>query len=199
MSFALSLAIAASAVATIASDWGTRRKAFYLFKPLTTLLIIALAVTLLPVGEQRTLLLAALGFCLVGDIVLMRHGTAAFAAGLSAFLVGHLLFIVAFWQQAPSAGWWLLAVPALAYFAYLQPRTGKLWPAVALYLAAILGMALAAAGNGAPLLIVGALLFMASDSVLAWRRFVKPFALGQAATLATYYGGLWCMVVGSAP
>ncbi len=203
----LSLAALGSGLVTIASDFHQRYPSFYLFKPLTTLLLIALAWALLPMGAPRLPMLAALLLCLAGDIALLWHGKRAFIAGLLAFLLGHLLFVWALVQhpsfQTPPLAWGLICLPAAGYVAYLAPRCGRLLPAVVLYVCAILAMVLAAAGvrgspalSGSGLVLTGALLFLLSDGILAWRRFVQPSSLGQAATLATYYSGLWCLIAG---
>jgi uncharacterized membrane protein YhhN len=203
----LSLAALGSGLVTIASDFHQRYTSFYVFKPLTTLLLIALAYALLPVSDSRAPMLFALVFCLAGDIALLWHGKRAFIAGLLAFLLGHLLLVWALVQhpasQAPPPAWWLICLPAVGYIAYLAPRCGRLLPAVVVYVCTILAMVLAAAGahatpalSGSGLVLTGALSFLLSDSVLAWRRFVQPSAIGQAITLATYYSGLWCLIVG---
>ena len=210
----LSGAILASGVLAIATGGRVRHRLFYLFKPLTTVLICALAVILLPAGADRNWLLAALVFCLLGDMALMRQGDIAFAAGLAAFLVGHGLFVVVFLSRQAEftwPAWWpVLLVYAVGMLAWLLPKTGKLAPAVLLYVAAIMGMALSAgslaagglsatvAWQGKPLVLLGALLFVASDTLLAIDRFIKPFAAAHGLILATYYSALWCMVVGSA-
>ena len=210
----LSWAILASGVLAIATGGQVRHKLFYLFKPLTTVLIIALAMLVLPEGADRHWLLAALVFCLIGDVALMRRGDLAFAAGLAAFLVGHGLFIAVFLNRQTEftwPAWWpVLVVYAVGMLAWLLPKTGKLAPAVLLYVAAIMGMALSAgslaagglsatvAWQGKPLVLLGALLFVASDTLLAIDRFIKPFAAAHGLILATYYSALWCMVMGSA-
>jgi uncharacterized membrane protein YhhN len=209
----LSWAILASGVLAIATGGQARHKLFYLFKPLTTVLICILAVMLLPEGADRNWLLAALAFCLLGDVALMRQGDVAFAVGLAAFLVGHGLFVGVFLNRQAVLTlpvWWpLLAVYAVGMLAWLLPKTGKLAPAVLLYVAAIMGMALSAGSlaagglsatvgwQGKPLVLLGALLFVVSDTLLAVDRFVKPFAAAHGLILATYYSALWCMVMGS--
>lgn len=205
----LSLAILSSAVLAIATGGRVRHKLFFLFKPLSTVLICVLAVVLLPEGADRNWLLVALVFCLIGDVALMRHGDVAFAAGLAAFLVGHALFVVVFLNRQVAwtlPVWWpVLAVYAVLMLAWLLPKTGKLAPAVLVYVAAIMAMALAAGGlsatlgwHGKPLVLLGALLFVASDTTLAIDRFARPFTAAHGLILATYYSALWCMVVGSA-
>jgi uncharacterized membrane protein YhhN len=196
----------ASGLAAIASDWNhQRRPLFYVAKPLTTLLVIALAVvSLAQAPDYRGWVLAALAFCWVGDVALLFTSSRAFIVGLSSFLIGHVLFIAAFLTDLPAAP---LALPgavwlggaafllAVALYAgALLPRTGRLRPAVLVYLLALTAMVLAAvlrAGLGeSPLAawaLAGALLFAVSDSVLAYRKFVTAPWWGQPATLATYY------------
>ena len=210
----LSVAALVCGLATIAADWRVRRPAFYLLKPLTTLLLIGIAVIALVDAQgagalgYRIALVVALVFCLLGDVALMFHGNRWFAAGLAAFLIAHFAFAQAFWKDTPAAfhfalpGWWpLLLLYGVALAAVLLPRTGKLAPAVLLYCLALMAMALTAASRaealhsgGAQLTLIGALLFVASDSVLAVCKFIRPFALGQTAILSTYYLALWCMV-----
>ena len=163
----------------------------------------------MPEGSAKNWMLLALVFCLIGDIALMFEGDMPFIAGLLAFLIGHALFIAVFleWQPVWSLpAWWpVMAIYALVMLVWLLPRTGKLAPAVFVYMAVIFTMAFAAANvspilgwQGKPLLMLGALLFVLSDSILAIDRFIKPLPLGHALTLATYYSALWCIVVGGA-
>ncbi len=204
-----SLLIAAAIVgglAAIASDWrGQRRPLFYLAKPLTTVLIIALAwVSLAAAPPYRAWVLMALAACLAGDVALLFGSRRAFLLGLSSFLIAHGLFIAAFASDLPlSPLFWppqAMAVAAVfllavfAYAAWLLPRTGRLKGAVSLYLLALTVMVLVAvlrAGlaetAAARWVGVGALLFAFSDAVLAYRKFVQAPVWGQPATLLSYY------------
>jgi uncharacterized membrane protein YhhN len=127
-------------------------------------------------------------------------------------LLGHVLFIAVFLKGQSDAlstwvlpAWWpVLALHAIVMLVWLLPRTGKLAPAVLVYVLAIFFMALAAGGlspavglHGKPLVLLGALLFVLSDTILAIDRFVKPLAAGHGLVLLTYYSALWCIVVGS--
>jgi uncharacterized membrane protein YhhN len=126
---------------------------------------------------------------------------------LSAFLLGHLVLGWAFFrtlpeQGTPGAAIWIVIALALPYAVFVMRRARRLAGAVAAYFAAILAMAILAlwrtgVGEAQQLTALGALLFMASDGVLAWRRFVAPFALGQGLTLASYYAALWCLARGA--
>jgi alkenylglycerophosphocholine/alkenylglycerophosphoethanolamine hydrolase len=42
---------------------------------------------------------------------------------------------------------------------------------------------------------VGALLFVASDSALAWNRFKSEFKSAQAVILATYFAAQWLIAL----
>ncbi|HRH05193.1 MAG TPA: lysoplasmalogenase [Burkholderiaceae bacterium] len=210
-----SWAILVSACITIALTFNLNKgKSFaktlyFVFKPLTSFLILTLAYLIMPEGTAKNWILLALVFCLIGDIALMFEGDMPFIAGLLAFLIGHALFIAVFLEWQPVwilPAWWpVMAIYALVMLVWLLPRTGKLAPAVLVYMAIIFTMAFAAANvsptigwQGKPLLMLGALLFVLSDSILAIDRFIKPLSLGHALTLATYYSALWCIVVGGA-
>ncbi|MDO9453034.1 MAG: lysoplasmalogenase [Stagnimonas sp.] len=196
----------ASGLATIAGDWrGVRRRWFYLTKPLTTLLILALAaITLTHAPRYQAWVMAALGFCLLGDVALMFAGTRAFVLGLSSFLLGHVLFIAAFVTDLPLVPLalplvvWLLGgvflAGVLSYARWLLPRTGRLKPAVLMYLTVLTAMTLAALlraavseSPAANWVCAGAMLFAVSDAVLAYRKFVRAPWWGQPVTLLTYY------------
>jgi len=200
----LSGAAAVSALLAIAADWEERRHpAFYLLKPLTTTLILAAALSLIPVSgaAYRQCILIALALSLAGDICLMFDGEGWFAAGLGSFLLAHMGFIAAFLMGVPLAlapAWTLLPVLyGLGLCAWLLPRAGKLRLAVAAYCLVLLGMTLAAAlrlqalgGRAALLATAGALLFVVSDSSLALRQFGGSYRGAQALILATYWASI---------
>ena len=206
LNLCLILAASLSGLTAIASDWnGRRQPLFYVAKPLTTLLVIGLAwVSLAAEPAYQPWVMAALLACLLGDIALMFTGTRAFVLGLGSFLLGHVLFIAAFAVALPLAP--LVVTPAaclaaavflalvLGYARWLLPRTGKLKLAVCLYMAALTVMVLVAllraALSDSPAawwVCLGAVLFAASDSVLAYRKFVAAPWWGQPVTLLTYY------------
>jgi uncharacterized membrane protein YhhN len=194
-----------SAVVTIAADGLYRRHAFYVAKPLTTVLILASAASAWSDGGSEARWIIGGGMlCLLGDVLLMRHGDRWFAAGLAAFLLAHLLFIAGLREGGPfDPPTWSLAVATSGIVAagVVAQRAGRLHIAVAIYAAALLGMFVSAAARDAAFAssaareaIIGAGLFVISDAVLGWRRFVQPFPGAQALTLATYYPALWLIV-----
>lgn len=206
MPIAVGFAIAAviSALLAIAADWNERRHfTFYVLKPLTTLFIIGLAATV-PEGTARTLMLLALVLSLAGDICLMFEGQGWFIGGLGSFLLAHLAFIPAllYGIDSPSLPLWSagLVVWGLGFFAWLLPKTGPLKVAVLIYGTILMAMALAAIArwNVAPTesaryALIGALLFVVSDSSLSVRKFVGPYKGAQALILSTYWSAIGLM------
>lgn len=180
-----------------AEYWGPRRSV-YLFKPLTTTLILLLAwqqpnpITLF----YQALIIVGLAFSLLGDIFLMLP-TDHFLHGLVSFLFAHLCYITAFaGQSGVSARWALL--PFLLYgvlmLRWLWPTLGKLKGPVVIYMAVILIMGWQAWGQWqqdgqlrALWALCGALLFILSDSVLAVDHFRQRFRAAQLIVLSTYY------------
>jgi uncharacterized membrane protein YhhN len=192
--------IVVSAALAIATAGRARRAAFYVFKPLTTLLILWLAIAQPAHGYHhpfyKPLVAAGLAFSLAGDVLLMLRRE-RFVAGLAAFLAAHLLYIGAFTLGGTQATWWLVA-PLAAYGAVLLrillPRvSAELRAPVAVYALALLAMAWAAmerdaAGTrGGLFTFPGGLLFVASDSALAIDRFAWRFRGAHGVVLGTYY------------
>lgn len=207
ITIALTGAAALSAVAAIAADWEERRhRSFFLLKPLTTLLVIGIAASIAWSGPYAQAVLAALALSLLGDVFLMygdgaRASDRAFVAGLASFLLAHLAFVWAFAQglRAPDLPGWLAAVVfyAAALLFVLLPRAGALKLPVLVYCLVLAAMVFAAAarhqtlGDAASLrAVLGALLFMLSDSLLAWRRFGGRYRHAQALILSTYWGAI---------
>jgi uncharacterized membrane protein YhhN len=143
------------------------------------------------------LILAGLGFSLLGDIALL-FPEKWFTAGLGAFLVAQVFYVLAF-KPGPghqfSTG---LFLPFIFYgllmFFILAPRLGPLKLPVFVYIAAITIMAGFAAarfvdrgGTRTLLAFAGAILFLISDSVLATDRFAKKIRIAQVLILGTYF------------
>jgi len=188
-----------SAVLTIWSDAQGRRRLFHVLKPLTTGLVITVAlVARTPVpAAYKTLILAGLLCSLLGDIALM-FPEKWFKAGLVSFLTAHVFYILAF-KPGPgrpiSAGMFVpFLIFGLLMFRILAPSLGRLKLPVFVYIAAITAMAGLAAGRFVdgggtrPLLaFAGAVLFLVSDSVLAYDRFAKKLRPAQVIILGTYF------------
>lgn len=130
------------------------------------------------------LLTAGLVASAAGDAALSRDGERPFLAGLAAFLLAHILYVVLFlnlWGNADifaAEPWRALAVIVLIVFCVsmlrrLMPTLQRtmLLPVLA-YVAAITAMGIAAFGVPGGLVSAGAALFIASDAILAVRKFL---------------------------
>lgn len=133
-----------------------------------------------------------------GDVFLMFRGSKpSFKAGIAAFLLGHVGFIVAFvvggvtplWSAAATVP--VIAV-ALLVLRWLRPHVGDdMRGAVLAYVAVISVMVIAAAGTpsaGQPVLrLVGACAFFCSDLAVARERFVVSSYVNRLWGLPLYY------------
>lgn len=174
-------------------DWvavATRWKRLeYLAKPAALTALIGYAAT---GAHAYPWLLIALICSLLGDVFLMLPRD-AFVPGLAAFLGAHLAYIVAL--EGP-VGWRLiwfavvLGVTAPVTLRMLRSVSDTaLRPAVATYIGAIGFMVASALASGNGLAIIGALLFLVSDTLLGWNRFVGAFVHAQLAIMVTYHLG----------
>jgi len=199
MLWIIGLGVFVSAVLHIHADYSNRRVRSYIFKPLTTLLIILFAyLQIIEVSIlYRNLILAGLVFSLAGDIFLMLPGD-KFIAGLASFLVAHIFYIAAF---VSVSGWHLSILYLLPILLYggillktLLPHTGSQSMPVIVYAFALLLLLWQTLGrsgfsptHSALIALVGTLFFVASDSILAINRFAKKFGFAQLAVMGTYY------------
>ena len=183
----------------------------YTGKPLTTLLILWLALSAQPAVDTRyrRAVLAGLVLSLVGDVFLMLPGD-HFVPGLVAFLLAHVCYIVAFAPgssaKARALAFVVVAAIAAGNLAVLLPRVdAALKIAVLAYvvvLATMAAFALARAWTpavaqtlprSARLAAIGAVFFMVSDSLLAWDRFGGGVPMPALLVLSSYWLAQWCI------
>lgn len=140
------LVLVASAVACLVAESLGARGVVYVTKPLATLAIVAMAARAAdPVSPRyRALVVAGLGWSLLGDVLLMLPQD-LFVAGLAAFLIAHLCYITAFSGAGGGARAWGafagVAVVGACILALLWPRLGMLRLPVAAYVSVISTMA----------------------------------------------------------
>ncbi|HML24649.1 MAG TPA: lysoplasmalogenase [Aggregatilinea sp.] len=195
----LSVLVVLSAGITILAQYRESARLEYVFKPLTTVLIIVVA---LVSGEgfftsrYQTFILLGLAASLAGDVFLMFP--ARFTPGLAAFLTAHLFYIAAFTVAGTGRASLWYAIPFVAYGALilwrLWPSLGAMKIPVLAYVGVILIMAWQAANRwletrdaAGALALFGAYLFVASDSVLAVNRFRGPVKRAPFWVLSTYF------------
>ena len=201
-------ALAAITGATLDGPWLWLH---YIGKPLTTLLILWLALSTQPAvdARYRRAVLAGLVLSLIGDVLLMLPGD-HFVPGLVAFLLVHVCYIVAFAHgssgKARAVGFLVVAVVAGGNLAGLLPRVDEaLRMPVLAYVAVLATMAAFALARmwtpavahalprSARVAAIGAVLFMVSDSLLAWDRFAGGVPARALMVLGTYYAAQWCI------
>ena len=183
----------------------------FVFKPLTTLLVIGFA---WPRGanapKQRHLIHIGLILSLAGDVFLLwpKEG---FLPGLLAFLLAHLAYIAAFCMPVR------LAAKSFAFVAYALIAAAilaALWPGVppalrapvvayVVCLATMAAQALvwwrsSAAAQSADVTLaraaaLGCVLFRASDSRLAINKFAMPLPLASLWILLSSWLAQWCI------
>ncbi|MFA6154975.1 lysoplasmalogenase family protein [Mesorhizobium sp.] len=147
-------------------------------------LAVAMLAVLAALQGGPPLLVAALALSALGDAFLSREGEKAFLAGLASFLVAHIVYVVLFLRggsgmQLLGAEPWhgaiglVMTVFAVVMLAALWRRVGPgLRVPIAVYVVAILVMGLSALTTSNVWVIAGALLFMASDGLLATEKFL---------------------------
>jgi uncharacterized membrane protein YhhN len=176
-------------------------------KPLTLLGLVVVALALGATGTAAgTWVLVALLLGLAGDVLLLGDSEGRFRLGLTAFLLGHLAYVVAFSRlgvDPPTWQWaaWLVLFACLVATRRVVPATflrgGRtLAFAVAAYTVVIGAMVIVAFDTGEPLVAVGATVFAASDSVLAVDRFVEPRPWAPLVVMVTYHVGQALVVAG---
>ena len=182
----------------------------FVFKPLTTLLIIAHA---WPRGagepEARRWVLAGLGLSLCGDVALMWPHS-GFLAGLLSFLLAHLAYLRAFTRDGVRFA--ARPLPFVVYALVAGLVLWRLWPdvpsglraPVLAYVACLAAMAAQAAAWGLQsrgsarqgagrVLALGGALFLCSDALLAVNRFSAPLPMASLWILGSYWLAQWCI------
>jgi len=175
-----------------------------------------LSILLLAVAGFRTSarLGSALVICSVGDFLLgiRRLGRldqeALFLFGLTSFLIAHLVYIALF-RKYRALGWRklgplrvfgvLVIVAALGtVLGVLRPSLGAMLIPVIVYSLVLCGMGISAmlADLGTPLAGFGALLFLASDTMLAISKFRGPFPGHSQLIWITYYSAQVLILLG---
>lgn len=154
---------------------------------------------------------------LAGDIALMyqKIDSLYFTLGLSAFLVAHILYTIAFTKTylenheialIKRHGWVLVLIAAYGYlfFRAIKDHLGEMIGPVMLYTVVISLMLLMAANRykrvGAKswrYIFFGALLFVTSDSLLAWNKFVEHFHYAHFLIMSTYGVAQYLIAMGA--
>jgi uncharacterized membrane protein YhhN len=160
-------------------------------KPAPLLVIILLT---RPVSRYNRNILSGFLLSLFGDIFL-AHYINLFIPGLVSFLFAHIFFIRAFFLKSREPG--IKESPVFyacgaIIFLYMQPHLGEMFLPVLIYLFVIVTMVwrsymqrkVSAVSLYA---FYGALLFLISDTLIAYDLFVNPFAGAGYLIMLTYW------------
>ena len=193
------------------------REGVYVFKPLIMLSLLFWNRDYL---QTHLWLWIGMWFGLGGDVFLMFGGANMFMAGLGSFLVMQVFYIVAFQKTLSSAGkkylkvnWWKLVIPFALYglifltilhtTMVLSPKNQGLWIPVVAYSICLCSMGVAAAFRIKSVssasfnwVLVGAILFILSDSGIALNKFLSPFEASTLFVMSTYAAAQWLIVWG---
>ncbi len=195
----------------------------YGFKPLIMILLMGWTVAQKPDWQRnypvRWLLIGTV-FALLGDVFLMIREVDMFGPGLGSFLLMQVCYIGAFRkeiragkQRLSERRIALTLIPFVAYagafLIYLDapfhrtPGTTGLWAPVIFYVVCLCSMAVMAAlrPNTGPMshyqrVLLGAVLFVLSDSAIAVNKFALPFLVAPVVIMATYAAAQYLIVTG---
>ncbi|MFJ7752679.1 lysoplasmalogenase [Peribacillus muralis] len=138
------------------------------------------------------LILLGLFFCMLGDGLLIW-----FLIGLSAFLIGHLFYIAAFLKSWNFSWRRFATILPIAIYSTIIGReiirslietgeNGLIIPVIG-YVTVISLMGWTAIMTRNTAAIIGGILFVISDSILAWNKFIDVIAFSGPLIMLTYY------------
>lgn len=159
------------------------------------------------------MIILALVFSWIGDVTLQlaRFREDLFLVGLGSFLIAQFLYLLAFFSaRGPNILFFkkiYLAIPVILYgvllFWYLSDGLGDMKVPVIFYTVIILTMLLAAINRQGKvnrqsylLILLGAILFVLSDSILAVNKFKQAFELARVATMTSYITAQYLIAIG---
>jgi uncharacterized membrane protein YhhN len=191
----------------IRAEFAGYQKQIYIFKPLSTILVIIIAALSIFVPEKYNLnytlaIILGLLFSFGGDIALIFKSKRAFMIGLALFLIAHVVYSIVFtvysgFVKADLISGLILILLAIIIYFYLYPGLERMKIPVLIYVLIISYMMNRAISTfsgeffnntQAILISIGAGLFYISDLILAVNKFKKPFKYHRI-SLAFYYSG----------
>lgn len=161
--------------------------------------------------EFKPLLISALFFSWVGDVVLLfaNQDVIYFIVGLVSFLIAHLFYIVLFskLQKVTTIKYKrfipLVLLYLFGFLSFLWEKLGGMKIPVIIYALVISTMLLVAIkgyftwnSKSGKLLLIGAIFFVLSDSILAINKFYVPIYLSSFWIMSTYITAQFLIVKG---
>ena len=201
MILAFSIIALISAILTIWAKLRENESIQFIFKPLAMLAIILLAFfnSSAPMSFYEKAILAGLVFSTVGDVFLVKDKR-FFVQGLIAFLLGHICYIVAFWTNPNWLSGFIYLAYILFFLSILWKYLGSLKIPVIIYATAIalmswMALSLTVNNHHTFHAFLGSVMFVISDSLLAYNKFKSPISLSAIWILGTYFLAQWLIAL----
>jgi uncharacterized membrane protein YhhN len=202
-----------TALAALADWWSVARGRKDLETWLKPAVLVLLVATVLAAGAldhtPGVWLVVALVLGLVGDVALLDDTVEQrFVAGLAAFLLGHLAYVVCFAVLGLALDGRAVVAAAVIAVALVLGRADRILagarrdggPAlvgpVVVYMLVIAAMTVTGWETGSWWIAAGASVFVGSDTILAHNKFVRPLAWARPAIMVTYHVGQALIAVG---
>ena len=169
-------------------------------KPLLLPLLILLYITRLKSEKTQVdkLFLAGLVLSFFGDLFLLFQW--GFLPGLGSFLLAHVFYIISFRKKTQNSIWrfWpiILGLFATTLLVFLFPYLKEMKIPVIIYAVVIATMMYNALKTHNRNLIIGALLFLISDTLLSINLFLQPLMILNLLVMITYIAAQWFLVKG---
>ena len=169
-------------------------------KPLLLPLLILLYITRLKSEKTQVdkLFLTGLVLSFFGDLFLLFQW--GFLPGLGSFLLAHVFYIISFRKKTQNSIWrfWpiILGLFATTLLVFLFPYLKEMKIPVIIYAVVIATMMYNALKTHNRNLIIGALLFLISDTLLSINLFLQPFMILNLLVMITYIAAQWFLVKG---
>jgi len=196
--------------------WKKWTRLEYLAKPAVMIVLLLWLWTTTGLGGAALWFGLGILLSLTGDILLMISLDRLFLAGLIAFLLAHLAYLIGFNIPIPEISAWgfvLAIIVGLGGVRVMRrivaPLTSsgqaRMRMPIIIYSAVISLMLLSAMmkmteitwnTNAAALVGVGAFLFYVSDIILAWNKFVAPIQNGRIYNIGAYHLGQIILIAG---
>lgn len=184
--------------------WNRRLRLKYFFTPLVTITVIILpviSVSLHGIKLYNICVLISLLLALAADTIMMIEEADLLKSGIIFFMGSHLFYVIAFTAGASFRPWNILLILLLLAVNYIhmkkmRVKTGKLFPAVLLYMI-IISIMLYFAVTGLNYGIYrkslcvasGAIMFAISDLILSRNAFIETIPHSTVYTWAFYAPG----------
>lgn len=177
--------------------------------PIITVIYVLLA------SNPDPIVLSALFFGYIGDLLLMRSRKRWFIAGAFSFLIGHMFYVAVFIISSGGLGIFtvhpqlctLFTLPYIAYLVFLKKFLGKnvssIYLAAAIYISVLMIMSYSALlriwNVSFPdflLTFSGSILFIISDTLIVIRNFKRKFKGIGTIIVITYIAAQLLIIAG---